>query len=158
MIIKRTVLVIINDKISMFVEIKLCCMKILRHLLFIVITCLLIVLIDYLFFSIMLEYGNLRTIMQIIVAIAIGTVGLAFISLCVTWIVEKISEISPSQKFASRVFVIFSIINAFFVLRDIWRLDSLGVFASIVLTILMLFITLSFCSANVGGKISDMFK
>lgn len=133
-------------------------MKFLRYPLFILVTCLLIVIIDYLFFSIMLKYGNLGIIIQIIGAIAIGTVGLAFISLCVTWIVEKISEISPSQKFASRVFIILSIINAVFVLRDIWRLDGLGVFATIVLTILMLFITLSFCSANVGGKISEMMK
>lgn len=133
-------------------------MKFLRYPLFILVTCLLIILIDYLFFSIILKYGSLGILMQIIVAIAIGTVGLAFISLSVTWIVEKISEISPSQKFASRVFTVLSIMNAVFMLRDIWRLDGLGVFATIVLTILMLFITLSFCSANVGGKISEMLK
>lgn len=133
-------------------------MKILRYFLFIIVTSILFLLIDYLFTLFALEFGGLGLILQIIVAIASGTFGLALISLSVMWITEQVSEISPSQKFATWVFIVLSIINSIVVLRDIWRLDNIGTFASIVLTILMLFITFSFCSANVGGKISGMMK
>ncbi|TYB75150.1 MULTISPECIES: hypothetical protein [Bizionia] len=133
-------------------------MKFLKYLLFIIVAFLLILLVDIVFFYFMKEYASMGILMQIIIAIASGTLGLAMISLATTWVTEYISEISPSLKFASRTFIILSILNVLFWLIFIWQEDNLGVFASIVLSILILFITFSFCSANTGPKISAMMK
>jgi hypothetical protein len=131
-------------------------MKILKYPLFFIVACLLILLVDYVFLSFMIGYARLGIIMQIIITVVTGTVGLALISFSVCWVAEYISEILPNRKFTSRTFILLSIINAIVVLIDIWQLKNLGIFATIVFTILMLFITFSFCSVNIGGKLSEI--
>jgi hypothetical protein len=131
---------------------------ILRYPMFIVITCLLVLLTDCVLFYFMKEFVSVGIINQIFIAIISGTVGLALISMTITRVSEYISEVSPNRKFASKTFIILGIINGLFLIRFIWQDDNIGVFASIVLTILSLFISFSFCSANTGPKISEMMK